>query len=96
MEYRFSWRDAKAEINLRKHHVDFEKAKLVFFDPFHLSIQDRHEDGEERWQTLGMVDGQAVLLVAHTVQEDEVTHIHIISARKATKHERKFYENRGR
>ena len=96
MEYRFSWRDAKAEKNLRKHHVDFEKAKLVFFDPLHLSRQDRHEDGEERWQTLGMVDGQAVLLVAHTLQEDEIIHIHIVSARKATKHERKFYENRSR
>lgn len=48
MEYRFSWRDAKAEKNLRKHHIDFEKAKLVFFDSLHLSRQDRHEDGEEQ------------------------------------------------
>lgn len=96
MEYCFSWHDAKADINLRKHHVDFEKAKEVFFDPLHLSIQDRHEYGEERWQTLGRVDGQVVLLVAHTLQEEKLTHIHIISARKATKHERKFYENQGR
>ena len=96
MEYQISWRDDKAERNLRKHHIPFEKAKLVFSDPFHTSIQDRHEDGEERWQTVGMVDGQAVLLVAHTLQERDVIHVHIISARKATKYERRLYENHRR
>lgn len=94
MDYRITWRQYKAEKNLRKHHVSFEKAQLVFSDPLHISRQDRHEDGEERWQTLGVVDGQTLLLVAHTLQEGDITHVHLISARKATKHERKFYENR--
>jgi uncharacterized protein (DUF4415 family) len=43
---------------------------LVFNDPFHISIQDRHENGEERWQTLGLINGLAVILVAHSVYED--------------------------
>jgi len=47
-----------------------------------------------RWQTIGMVEGVALLLVAHTVVDNETgeTHIHIISARRATKLERKHYE----
>ena len=47
-----------------------------------------------RWQTIGMVDAVALLLVAHTVADDETgeTHIHIISARRTTKLERKRYE----
>jgi uncharacterized DUF497 family protein len=74
--------------------VSFETASLVFDDPYHLSIQDRHENTEERWQTLGLVGGVVVLVVAHTYREDgwgdEV--IRIISARKATAHERRRYE----
>jgi uncharacterized DUF497 family protein len=67
---------------------------LVFTDPYHVSIQDRFEDGEERWQTLGLVGGVVVLLVAHTTHEDENDGevIRIISARKATKRERLIYE----
>jgi len=59
-----------------------------------MSIQDRQVSGEERWQTLGLVGGVVVLLVAHTYREegdDEV--IRIISARKATNHERQCYEH---
>ena len=69
---------------------------LVFADPYALAEQDRAEDGEPRWRTLGLAGGIAVLLVVHTVrhqQEDEV--IRIISARRATREERKRYdENR--
>ena len=90
----FSWDEGKNKRNLRKHGVSFEAAKLVFGDPLHISRQDRTEDGELRWQTIGMVADVALLLVAHT-WEDTVSdgeHIRIISARRATKLERKVYE----
>ena len=71
----------------------FETAQLVFDGPHALSVQDRHEGGEERWQTLGLVGEVVVLLVAHTYQEDDkVEAIRIISARKADRRERQRYE----
>ena len=89
----FSWDDAKNQSNQRKHGVSFETAKHVFDDPLHLSRQDRVEGGEIRWQTLGMIEGVVLLLVAHTVTDDHGSeHIRIISARQATKQERKIYE----
>ena len=64
---RFVCDSAKAKGNLKKHRVSFEIAARVFADPFSLSEQDRIEDGEHRWQTLGLVEGCLLLLVAHTV-----------------------------
>lgn len=87
------WDARKDRSNQAKHGVSFEVAQLVFDDPHHISIQDRHESGEDRWQTLGLVGGVVVLLVAHTHREkgrEEI--IRIISARKATKSERRYYE----
>jgi len=64
----------------------------VFDDPNQLSIQDRYEGGEERWQTIGLVNGIAVLIVAHTFSDDDGEEIiRIISARKATPRERRRY-----
>ncbi|MDZ7736186.1 MAG: BrnT family toxin [Gammaproteobacteria bacterium] len=84
---------AKDQANQRKHGISFETACLVFDDPNHLSLQDRHVGNEERWQTMGLIDGLIVLLVAHTYyEEDGEEVIRIISARKATAHERKSYE----
>ena len=94
----FSWDNAKNRRNQRKHGVSFEIAQMVFADPLHVSRQDRFEDGEERWQTIGLAGGLALLLVAHTWHEvDDATGrdtetIRIISARRATKLERKVYE----
>jgi uncharacterized DUF497 family protein len=88
---RFEWDEDKNRRNLSKHKVSFETASLVFDDPQVLSIQDRVVEGEERWQTVGMVSG-AVLLVAHTYRDeadDEV--IRLISARKAIARERRAY-----
>ena len=88
---RFEWDEGKNRRNLAKHKVSFETASLVFEDPRALSIQDRVVEGEERWQTVGMVSG-TVLVVAHTYREeagDEVTRL--ISARKAIAHERRAY-----
>ncbi|MBI4756605.1 MAG: BrnT family toxin [Betaproteobacteria bacterium] len=74
--------------------MSFEAAQLVFDDPLHLTRQDRIENGEQRWQTMGLVGGVVLLLVAHTVYEDTTGegHIRIISARRATKLERTIHE----
>lgn len=97
---RFAWDPNKAASNRRKHGVSFEDAARVFLDPLHLTHQDRIESGEYRWQTIGRIYGVAVLLVAHTVTEEtepeSVEVIRIISARKATKAERKRYEDKAR
>jgi len=79
----FEWDEAKNQKNIRKHKINFQTAMRVFADPLHISIQDRIEDGEVRWQTVGMVQGQMLLLVAHTILDDDrSTVIRIISARK--------------
>jgi uncharacterized protein len=94
MKTKFEWDAAKAASNLAKHGVSFQTATRVFADPHLCMAQDRFENGEHRWQSIGMVDGQLVLLVAHTVGEDEVGSevIRIISARRAEPKERKRYE----
>lgn len=90
---KFTWDENKNAINKTKHGISFETAKLVFNDPLHISIQDRYENGEDRWQTLGVINGIAVVLVAHAIyEENHVEIIRIISARKATQQERKSYE----
>lgn len=90
----FSWDDAKNKSNERKHGVSFEAAKLVFDDPLHITRQDRVEHSEPRWQTIGMAGGVVLLLVAHTWREADSgeEHIRIISARRATRLERKIHE----
>lgn len=75
----------------------FEIAQRVFLDPNHLAVLERIEDGEERWQTIGMVGSCLLLLVAHTtietdVEGDTVEIVRIISARKADAKERGRYE----
>jgi uncharacterized DUF497 family protein len=91
---RFTWDKLKNTNNLQKHGVSFETAQHVFSDPYHLTRQDRIENGEARWQTMGLVGGIVVLLVAHTWSDDgdNAEHIRIISARKADPKERKIYE----
>ena len=94
MKIRFEWDSAKAKSNIRKHRVSFEIASRVFADPFAVLEQNRIVNGELRWQTLGIVDGYQLLLVAHTVRDDEndTEVIRIISARRAEQKERKRYE----
>ena len=89
---KFVWDAAKNDINRQKHRVGFETAQLVFDDPYHVSRQDRIENGEQRWQTIGLVRGVVLLLVAHTYAEaDGSETVRIISARKADKTERRIY-----
>ena len=87
---RFDWDDKKYAINRRKHGIDFGTASLVFDDPLHLLTLDRVVDGEQRWRTIGMAAGVMLLVVVHTLEDDEV--VRIISARKAEAHERRRYE----
>ena len=90
---RFEWDEAKNRRNRVKHRISFETAIAVFDDPSSLSILDRVVEDEERWQTLGLIDGVLVVLVAHTCREEEGEEvIRIISARKATPRERSWYE----
>jgi len=88
---RFEWDEVKNRRNLGKHEISFETARLVFDDPFALSIQDRVIEGEERWRTMGMING-VIVVVAHTYREEggELV-IRVISARKATATERIAY-----
>jgi hypothetical protein len=75
-----------------KHRISFGTAVHVFDDPFHVTAQDREVEGEARWQTIGMVNGLHMLLVAHTVGEhEEEAVIRVLSARKATRRERNIY-----
>lgn len=92
MRQKFEWDAVEAASNFAKRRVRFETAIRVFADPFLYTQQDRIENGEWRWQSIGMLDGQCVILVAHTVHEQDGSEvIRIISARKAELKERKRY-----
>ena len=88
------WTEAKNRTNKRNHGLSLETACLVFDDALAVSRQDRHPEGD-RWQTVGQV-GAVVLFVVHTWMESDPTTREetgrIISARKATAHERRAYE----
>ena len=92
---RFEWDALKNLSNRAKHDIDFDTAQRVFGDPLHLTVPDHVIDLEMRWRTIGLVGGQLLVVVVHTDREDDQgeTVLRIISARKATKHERRDYEN---
>jgi uncharacterized protein len=89
---RFGWNDKKNASNQWKHRVSFETAARVFRDPMRITIHDREVDGEDRWHTIGLVDGTLMLLVVHTIEDEEEEIVRIISARKAIARERRKYE----
>ncbi len=87
---RFTWDVKKADTNLRKHRVSFEEAATIFRDVLSATGHDPdHSTGEERFVTFGNSQSGQLLVVSHT-EEDEV--VRIISARLATRKERKIYE----
>ena len=90
--FEFDWDDAKAESNLRKHGVSFSEAKSVFYDEYATQFFDEeHSDYEERFIMLGLSKLSRILVVCHC-ERDSGNTIRIISARKATKTERNYYE----
>jgi uncharacterized protein len=89
---KFIWDSNKAESNLKKHNVSFSEAESVFYDEFAVQFFDEDNSvSEDRFIMLGMSNESRVLVVCHC-ERDEGNSIRIISARKATKNERKFYE----
>lgn len=89
----FEWDAAKDRLNKRLHGISFDRAREVFDDPFALSQLDQMVEGEERWWTIGRLGDLVVTVVVHTwMGEGESTVVRIISARKATPRERRFYE----
>jgi uncharacterized DUF497 family protein len=90
---RFEWDEKKNRSNLLKHGIDFQTAQLVFEDPGCVTFIERTQDGEPRWHAVGFADGVILLVVVHTYREAGSSEIiRIISARQATRHERKLYE----
>ena len=88
---RFEWSPKKAAANLAKHKVSFDEASTVFGDPLAVTIDDPDSSTDEnRLLTKGMSQGWKLLVVAHTYKEGV---IRIISARRATKSERRQYES---
>lgn len=93
-DIRFEWDKQKDIANQKKHGISFEEARTVFYDDRARLISDPdHSDAEERFILLGLSSALRVLLVVHSYREDDEV-IRIISARKASKREAKFYERR--
>jgi uncharacterized DUF497 family protein len=90
----FEWDPEKAEKNVNKHQVAFSEAATVFGDPLSMTFADPdHSIGEERFITVGLSRLGNLLIVSHADRGDR---IRIISARRVTRRERKFYEEYGK
>jgi uncharacterized protein len=86
----YEWDPKKAKANLRKHKVAFEEGATVFLDPLAITFPDPdHSDEEDREITIGLTTKHRVVFVLHCRRADRTR---IISARKATRKERKQYE----
>lgn len=93
MDTRYEWDPEKAINNLQKHQVGFDEACTIFEDPLYITfIDEEHSVDEERYITIGLSNKDRLLMVAHTERNDT---IRIISARKVTKNEEKFYQEAG-
>ncbi|MCW5848691.1 MAG: BrnT family toxin [Anaerolineae bacterium] len=86
---RFDWDEEKRRTNLNKHGLDFREAWRIFQSHTATRLDDRYDYGEERWVTLGMLEGRVVVLVYTEPGENT---IRVISLRKALTYERAEYE----
>ena len=88
----FQWDSAKAESNFKKHGVSFDEAKSVFYDEYAIQFYDDNNSQleEDRFLLLGTSNKTRLLLVCHC-ERDSANSIRIISARKATKTEQRYY-----
>ena len=90
MELTFEWDEEKDRSNRKKHGVSFDEAKTVFNDPFSITIADeQHSDDEARFIDIGLSSRGRLIVVSYT---ERGPNIRIISGRKATKVERRVYE----
>lgn len=88
---KFEWNSKKAEHNVEKHGVTFEEASTVFGDPLAATVPDlRHSAEESRFVTMGQSTENRIVVVAHSDRSEQVR---IISARLATRRERRKYES---
>ena len=90
MKMRYEWDSSKEKANIKKHGVSFSDAKDALNCGFVIVLKEDSDSGEERYVFLGMCKKLNVLVVVVAYPEDEITRI--ISARKANKSERKYYE----
>ena len=96
MNIRFEWDQGKNLKNQRKHGLSFEEAIQVFRDPLVITTQDRVENGEYRWQAVGLAHNTTIMIAYTVWEEDDDEVIRPISARKATPRERRRYEQENR
>jgi uncharacterized DUF497 family protein len=88
----FEWDGKKADENLRKHGVSFEEAKTVFNDPFSVTICDPdHSSDEQRYVDIGLSLKGRLIVVSYCERGET---IRLISSRKATRKERRYYEKK--
>ena len=85
----FEWDPAKAATNVRKHRVSFEEASTALFDPLSTTFPDTGSASERRFVTIGISARGRHLVVVHTERRGS---LRLISARRATRRERRFYE----
>jgi len=90
MALQFEWDSKKARANKRKHGITFEEASTIFSDPLSITIHDPvHSVGEDRFITVGTSATGRLIVAVHTERGDT---IRIISARNATRNEKRQYE----
>ena len=90
MDIHFTWDEEKNRSNQKKYGVSFEEAETVFYDDDSVLFDDPdHSFGEERFLIIGVTDTEKLCIVSHCYRDEDV--IRIISARKATKHEKQIY-----
>lgn len=91
---RFAWDSAKEAINIAQHGIDFTTASQAFNDPNALELYDadHSRDGEDRWMTIGLVDGVLMLVRVTWTDSEGDDVIRIISARLANPRDRALYQ----
>lgn len=85
---KFAWNEAKNQSNIRKHGISFELAKRIFDGPVLTCPDNRKDYGEDRFVSIGSIDGVTLVVVVHTDREGRVR---LISARAASRRERLIY-----
>lgn len=84
----FEWDEAKRELNLSRHGLDFADAPNIFELPMLTALDTRHDYGEDRWLGIGLLQGRVVVVV---FTQPDIRTFRIISLRKAVSHERKRF-----